>query len=100
MSKIFLFFTIIISFPLLLLAQVEFNGTLDLEVSKGGKESKFITNEIANDYQNPHLAISQLNLFAFAQVNDDFFVNVRLQWDTWGSGKLNREPRISLAVLS
>ena len=100
MSKIFLFFTIIISFPLLLLAQVEFNGTLDLEVSKGGKQSKFITNEIANDYQNPHLSISQLNLFAFAQVNDDFFVNVRLQWDTWGSGKLNREPRISLAVLS
>ena len=100
MRKIFLCFTIIISFPLLLIAQVEFNGTLDLEVSKGGKDSKFITNEIANDYQNPHLAINQLNLFAFAQVTDDFFVNVRLQWDTWGSGKLNREPRISLAVLS
>ncbi len=100
MSKRILFFTILLIIPYILAAQLEFNGTLDLEVSKGGKDSKFITNEIASDFQNPHLAINQLNLFAFAQVTDDFFVNVRLQWDTWGSGKLNTEPRLSLAVLS
>jgi hypothetical protein len=86
--------------PILLIAQVEVNGTLDLSVAQGGKDSRFTTNELANEFQNLHMSIHQLNLFVFAQVTEDFFVNVRLQWDTWGSGKLNREPRLSLAVIS
>jgi hypothetical protein len=80
-------------------AQIEFNGTLDLEAAMGGKDSQFITNEIANEFRNPHLAIHQFNLFAFAQVTDDFMVNTRIQFDTWGSGTLN-PPKITLAVLT
>ncbi len=79
-------------------SQVEFNGTLDLSVAKGGKDSRFITNEINNEYRNLHMAIYQLNLFAFAQVTDDFFVNSRIQWDIWGTGKLNA-ARITLAMI-
>lgn len=100
MNKILQLSVILIFLPVLLMAQVEINGTLDLSVSQGGKESRFITNELANEFQNLHMSIYQLNLFVFAQVTDDFFVNVRLQWDTWGTGKLNREPRLSLAVIS
>jgi hypothetical protein len=99
-NKILQLAVILIFLPILLIAQVEINGTLDLSVSQGGKNSQFITNELANVFQNLHLSIHQLNLFVFAQVTDDFFVNVRLQWDTWGTGKLNREPRLSLAVIS
>ena len=98
MNKILQLYVILIFLPILLMAQVEINGTLDLSVSQGGKDSRFITNELANEFQNLHMSIHQLNLFVFAQVTDDFFVNVRLQWDTWGTGKLNREPRLSLAV--
>lgn len=79
-------------------AQIEFNGTLDLSVAKGGKDSKYITNEINNEYRNWHMAIYQFNLFAFAQVTDEFFVNARIQFDTWGTGKLNA-PRITLAMI-
>ena len=100
MNKILQLSVILVFLPILLMAQVEINGTLDLSVSQGGKESRFITNELANEFQNLHMSIYQLNLFVFAQVTDDFFVNVRLQWDTWGTGKLNREPRLSLAVIS
>ncbi len=90
--------SILIFLPLLSRAQVDFNGTLDLSVAKGGKESKFITNEINNEYRNLHMSIYQLNLFAFAQVTDDFFVNARIQWDIWGTGKLNA-ARITLAMI-
>jgi hypothetical protein len=84
--------------PYLCLAQVELNGTVDFEVSKGGEDSQWINNEIANEFRHPHLAIHQLNFFVFGQITDDFFVNTRVQFDTWGSGKLN-DPRISLAML-
>jgi hypothetical protein len=79
-------------------AQVEFNGTMDLALSKGGKDSQFITNEINNEHRNLHMTIYQLNLFAFAQITDDFFVNARIQWDIWGSGKLN-PAKITLAMI-
>ena len=80
-------------------AQVEFNGSVDFEVSYGGKDSKFISNEIANEFRRPHLSINQLNLFAFAPIGESFTVNARIQWDTWGTGKLNR-ARITLAMLT
>lgn len=80
-------------------AQVEINGSADFEVSYGGKGSSFITNEIPAEYRHPHLGINQLNLFLYSQVNDNWFFNGRIQWDTWGSGKLN-PARITLAALS
>jgi hypothetical protein len=85
--------------PVLSIAQVEFSGSLDLEVSKGGKDSQWIRNEIAYQYRDIHLAINQLNFFVSAQVSDAFFIDTRIQFDTWGTGKLN-DPRVSLAVLS
>ncbi len=99
MNKIYWWVFLQIITTSLVCAQVEFNGTLDFEVSKGGQDSKFITNEIANEFQHAHLAINQFNLFAFAQVTDNFTVNARLQFDTWGSGKLN-PVRITLAALT
>lgn len=86
--------------PVLLIhAQFEINGSLDLEVSKGGKDSRFVTNEIANDFQNPHLAISQFNLFVFSQINESFTFNGRIQFDNWGTGQMSY-PRITLAMLT
>jgi hypothetical protein len=90
---------IIVILPVISLAQLEFSGSLDLEVSKGGNDSRWITNEINFQYRNLHLAINQLNFFASAQVTDAFFVDTRIQFDTWGTGKLN-DPRVSLAVLT
>jgi hypothetical protein len=85
--------------PVVIYAQIQLGGSLDLEVSKGGKDSRWIKNEIAYQYRNLHLAVNQLNFFAYAQVTDDFLVDTRIQFDTWGTGKLN-EPRVSLAVLT
>lgn len=85
--------------PMIGFAQLEFGGSLDLEVSKGGKDSQWNTNEIAYQYRNLHLAVNQLNFFAFAQVTESFYVDTRIQFDTWGTGELN-DPRVSLAVLS
>jgi hypothetical protein len=85
--------------PVISFAQVELSGSLDLEVSKGGNDSRWIKNEIAYQYRNLHMAINQLNFFASAQVTDAFYVDTRIQFDTWGTGTLN-DPRVSLAVLS
>ena len=85
--------------PVISFAQLELSGSLDLEVSKGGKDSRWITNEIAYQYRNVHLAINQLNFFAFAQISEAFYVDTRIQFDTWGTGTLN-DPRVSLAVVS
>jgi hypothetical protein len=85
--------------PLSSVAQLKVGGSLDVEVSKGGKNSRWISNEIAYQYRNLHVAINQLNFFAFAQISNAFFVDTRIQFDTWGIGKLNN-PRVSLAVLS
>jgi hypothetical protein len=83
----------------MLFAQVQLNGSVDLEVSYGGENSSFVKNEIVNEFRNPHLGINQFNLFLFADLGSDFFFNGRLQWDTWGTGKLN-PARLSLAFLS
>lgn len=80
-------------------AQMEINGTADSEVSAGGKDSRWIVNEIANEFRHPHFSISQLNLFLFSPVTDAFSFNMRVQFDTWGSGKLNN-LRFTLAMLS
>jgi hypothetical protein len=69
-----------------------------MEVSKGGKHSDFGLNEITSDYRKPHLAINQMNLFLFSQINESFSVNARLQFDTWSSGLLN-PLRLSLAEI-
>lgn len=80
-------------------AQVEINGSLDFEVSYGGKHSSFVTNEIPNEFRRPHLSIAQANLFLFAPVSDAFSFNARLQMDTWGSGRLSN-PKLTLAMLT
>jgi hypothetical protein len=85
--------------PVTSFAQVDISGTLDLEVSKGGNDSRWTTNEIAYQYRNLHLAVNQLNFFISAQISDAFFVDTRIQFDTWGTGTLN-DPRVSLAQLS
>ena len=85
--------------PVICFAQLELSGSLDLEVSKGGNDSRWITNEIAYQYRNLHMAVNQLNIFVFAQVSDAFYVDTRIQFDTWGTGKLN-DPRVSLAVVT
>ncbi|HAH51319.1 MAG TPA: hypothetical protein DCL80_08640, partial [Balneola sp.] len=80
-------------------AQVQINGSLDLELSGGGEESRFITNGISKKFSELNLAVTQLNAFLFAPVSDNIFFESRIQLDTWGSGKLN-PPRISLASLT
>jgi hypothetical protein len=81
------------------MTQTEINGSADFEVSAAGSDSKFIVNEIANEYTNPHLSISQLNLFVFSPINENFSFNMRVQFDTWGSGRLNN-LRLTLAMLT
>ncbi|KAA3618289.1 MAG: hypothetical protein D8M58_20515 [Calditrichaeota bacterium] len=80
-------------------AQIEINGSIDFEASYGGKKSSFITNEIVEEFRRPHLGINQFNLFMFAGIDENFFFNGRLQWDTWGTGELN-PVKITLAALS
>jgi len=82
-----------------LFAQIELNGSVDFETSYGGEQSSFITNEVVKEFRQPHLGINQLNLFLFAGIDDNFFFNGRLQWDTWGTGELN-PVKITLAALS
>ncbi|MCB0284295.1 MAG: hypothetical protein KDF60_17035 [Calditrichaeota bacterium] len=99
MHKLRLLFWVLLFNASLTFAQVDLNGSLDLEMSYGGKTSSFLKNEIANDFRRPHLAINQFNLFLFSDMGSDFFFNSRLQWDTWGTGKIN-PLRITLATLS
>lgn len=80
-------------------AQVEINGTIDFEISSGGTDSKFITNGINEDFKYLHLSIPQINLLLFSPINDQFFVEARLQSDTWGTGQLST-PRFTLANLT
>jgi len=80
-------------------AQIEINGSADFELSYGGKESSFTTNEITNNFRDPHMGINQLNLFLFSQIDESWFFNGRIQWDTWGTGTLN-SARITLASLA
>ena len=80
-------------------AQIELSGSADFEVAAGGEDSRFVTNEINNEFRRPHLSIRELNLFLFSEIGGDFFFNARLQWDIWGSGRLN-PLRITLASLS
>jgi len=82
-----------------LTAQVEWNGSVDFEVAMGGRDSRFVTNELANGFRRPHLGIRELDLFFFSDLGESFFFNGRLQWDIWGSGQLN-PVRVSLASLS
>lgn len=80
-------------------SQIDFLGSLDISAGAGGKNSSFETNGLNNNYRNAHLNIHEFNLFMFTQVSDAFFFSGRLQWDTWGSGKLN-PPKLTLAELS
>lgn len=79
-------------------AQVEISGSVDLEFSVGEEDSNFLTNEIATEYRRAHAAINQFNLFAFAKVSDEFSFAARVQFDTWGAGRLN-PPRLTLATV-
>lgn len=81
------------------LAQIQLNGSLRLEVPSGGSDSSFLTNEINNEFRNPHLAIAQINAFLFAPISDQFFFEGRVQMDVWGTGELN-PPRVTLANIT
>jgi hypothetical protein len=81
------------------MAQLVWSGSVDFEVAQGGKDSHFVSNELATDYRNAHLSISQFNIFTQAQIDDQFSFNARLQWDTWGTGLLGK-MRLSLAYLN
>ncbi len=80
-------------------AQLEWNGTLDLDLSTAGEDSKFITNEIYENAYRPHLAIREMNLYAFAPIEGEFSIEARIQFDTWGSGEVN-PPRLTLAAIN
>ncbi len=80
-------------------SQLQLNGSVDLELSAGGEESRFITNGISREFEAPNLAVTQLNAFLFAPISNEIFFESRIQLDTWGSGKLN-PPRISLASIT
>lgn len=99
MTKIFKFCITIAVTIQMVYAQVELNASADFELSYGGKNSSFETNEIVQQYRRAHLKINQLNLFVFSDLGNDFFFNSRIQWDTWGTGRLN-PARITLASLS
>ncbi len=94
-----LIFCLFTGWGLPLQAQLEWNGSVDFEVAAGGDDSRFVTNELNNAFRKPHLGIRELDLFFFADLGESFFFNGRLQWDIWGSGKLN-PVRISLASLT
>ncbi len=79
--------------------QVELSGSADFEVAMGGEDSRFVANEINNEFRRPHLSIRELNLFLFSDLGGDFFFKARLQWDIWGSGRLN-PTRVTLAALT
>jgi hypothetical protein len=85
--------------PSFLVAQVQINGTLDVAFTAGGEDSKFISNGINQEFSNPHISIPQVNLLMFAPINESFFVEARLQSDTWGTGQLSM-PRFTLANLT
>ncbi len=80
-------------------AQIELSGSADFELAAGGEDSRFVTNEINNEFRRPHLSIRELNLFLFSDLGNNFSFTGRLQWDIWGSGRLN-PLRITLAALS
>lgn len=80
-------------------AQVEWNGTADFQLSAGGKGSRFIKNGISKNFRYAHINIPQINLLAFAPLSESYFVQARLQTDTWGTGELGT-PRFTLANLT
>lgn len=96
-KKIFLVLFLFIA-PQYGFSQIQLNGSVDFEISAGGEDSRFITNQISSKYKQANLAVTQLNVFAFAPITDQLFFESRIQLDTWGNGDLN-PPRISLASL-
>lgn len=77
-------------------AQVSVNGTFDAGFSSGGTNSSFISNGIHSEYKYLHFSIPQVNLLLFAPIDETFFVEARLQSDTWEDGTLGM-PRFTLA---
>tara|TARA_R110002050_G_scaffold2220_2_gene13353 strand:+ start:65211 stop:66413 length:1203 start_codon:yes stop_codon:yes gene_type:complete len=80
-------------------AQIQFNGSIDVGLRSGGSNSSFVKNGIESEFKYLHLDIPQVNLFLFAPINDDFFAEARLQSDTWGTGTLS-DPRFTLANIT
>lgn len=78
-------------------AQIDFGGTADLAIIKGGSESLYVRNGIFNEFRHAHLQLHQLNLFAFANPAPVFSFTGRLQFDNKG----NRigAPNLTLAML-
>jgi hypothetical protein len=65
----------------LLQAQVEISGSVDLLLSRSGKDSRVITNYINNDFTNSFVSIRQFNLFFFSQISEEISFESRLQFD-------------------
>ena len=98
-KSIFLITILFLAMHPALSAQPQFSGTTDVGISSGGSNSSFIANGISNDFRNLHFSIPQVNLLMFAPINESFYVEARLQSDTWGSGRLGY-PRFTLANLT
>ena len=101
MTKQLLYFIIFISLSLTQTsyAQLQLNGIVDLEISSGGKESRFLDNGIPKDFRNAQLNIAQVSLIGFAPLSEKFFAESRLTIFTDGSGELSNVS-VQLATIS
>ncbi|MEO1022564.1 MAG: hypothetical protein AAFW89_08470 [Bacteroidota bacterium] len=98
-GKIAAVFLVLVCSTSTLFAQLELNGDFNIGFTSAGEQSSFVTNFVPNDFRYAHFSIPQINLFAFAPINNQFFFQARLQTDTWGTGELSL-PRFTLANIT
>ena len=70
-------------------AQIEIGGTVDFEARAAGKKSNFLDNSVPADFRHFHSNIAQLNLIGFAPISDQFFVETRMGFTSYGTGKID-----------
>lgn len=80
-------------------AQLRINGTLDLEAGTGGGDIRFVTSELPYSRQALHLTLYEMNLVAFAPVDEWYSVEAQLRIDSWGDGELH-DPKLGIAVFN
>ena len=69
-------------------AQIEFGGTIDVQALTAGKDANFVDTGVPEDFRHFHFGVAQLNLLGFAPINDKFFVETRLGFTSYGTGKI------------